>query len=865
MTPSTADPTSTDAPAYRLPTTVVPRAYRLVLTPDLAAATFAGDVEIDVTITEPVTSITLNAAELAITFAELNERDADAGYALAPGAVDLDEAEERAVLRFPETLTPGEATLHLSFTGILNDKLHGFYRSTFTDEGGTERVIATTQMEATDARRAFPCWDEPDRKATFEITLVVEEGLAAYSNGPVVEEVPADGGRRRVRFAPTMAMSTYLVAFVVGPLEATAPVDVDGVPLRIVHPPGKAHLAPFALEVGAHALRYFTGYFGIPYPADKLDLVAIPDFAFGAMENLGCVTFRESALLVDPAQAARTELERVADVVCHEIAHMWFGDLVTMKWWNGIWLNEAFATFMEVLAVDAFRPEWQRWVSFGVEREAAMAVDGLHATRSVEFPVGRPEEAQGMFDVLTYQKGGSVLRMLEQFLGADTFRDGIRDYLRTHAYGNTETTDLWDALERSSGRPVREIMGTWIDQGGYPLVRVADDGGLTQAPFSYAGGPGGAIGSDWEIPVLLRPLDGPADDAAPVLLTGAGAPAGAAAGRLVNAGGSGFYRVAYPTATVERLAASLATLAPLERYNLVSDSWAAALSGQGPLADLLRLARALGDSGEPDPSVWSVVVGAFGLLDRIVPDDDRPVLERAVRTVFGPLAGSLGWEPRPDDTERTPSLRSSVLRVLGTIGADDGIRAEAARRFAASADQGIHPDIESAVLDVVAATGGEAEFDTFLTRYRKPSTPQEENRYLYALASFDQPALADRAFDLALTEVRSQNAPFVLQSLLVNRVTGPAVWGRVTGEWDRLVAAFPSNILPRMLDGARTLCRPPALAAEVTAFIESHPLPAGGKTVEQILERLAVSVAFGEREGPGLAATLREALAPLAD
>ena len=350
-------------------------------------------------------------------------------------------------------------------------------------------------------------------------------------------------------------MSTYLVAFVVGPLEATEPVDVDGVPLRIVHPPGKAHLTPFALEVGAHALRFFTEYFGIPYPADKLDLVAIPDFAFGAMENLGCVTFRESALLVDPAQAARTELERVADVVCHEIAHMWFGDLVTMKWWNGIWLNEAFATFMEVLAVDAFRPEWQRWVSFGVEREAAMAVDGLHATRSVEFPVGRPEEAQGMFDVLTYQKGGSVLRMLEQFLGADVFRDGIRDYLDTHAYGNTETTDLWDALERSSGRPVREIMDTWIDQGGYPLVRVGADGSLTQTPFSYSGRPrwghrDGLGGAGAPPPARRHRPPTPR----PSCSTGRRRRPGRHRRRtgLVNAGGSGFYRVAYPAATVER-------------------------------------------------------------------------------------------------------------------------------------------------------------------------------------------------------------------------------------------------------------------------------------------------------------------------
>ncbi len=859
MSASTTDETEPDeTPAYRLPTTVRPVAYRLVLTPDLPAATFSGDVEIDIVIQRPTDSITLNAAELDITFVELNDADPDRGYALAPTAIDLDPDEERATFRFPEPLVPGPATLHLAFTGVLNDKLHGFYRSTFTDDSGTEHIIATTQMESTDARRAFPCWDEPELKATFEVTLVVDEALAAYSNGAVVEETAAPGGLRRVRFAPTMVMSTYLVAFIVGPLEATDPLVVNGVPLRIVHPPGKAHLTSFALAVGSHALNFFTDYFGIAYPADKLDLVAIPDFAFGAMENLGCVTFRESALLVDPSQSARVELERVADVVCHEIAHMWFGDLVTMKWWNGIWLNEAFATFMEVLAVDAFRPEWQRWVSFGVEREAAMAVDGLHATRPVEFHVGRPEDAQGMFDVLTYQKGGSVLRMLEQFLGPDVFREGINDYLTTHSYGNTETVDLWNALERASGRPVRPLMDTWINQGGYPLVRVGDDGGLTQLPFSYRGEAGGAIGSDWLVPVLTRSLDEPASEPRPVLLTGTGVGPGDGdpGTRLVNAGGSGYYRVSYPTATVDRLALRLGDLTPLERYNLVSDTWAASLSGQAPLSDFLRLARSLADSAEGDPSVWSVVLGALGLFDRVIADDDRPVLARAVRDLLGPLADDLGWDPRPDDTERTPSLRSSVIRTLGTIGDDPATRAEAGRRFAASGETALHADTESAILDVVASSGGAAEYDAFLARYRAPSTPQEENRYLYALAAFTDPALVSRTFDLALTEVRTQNAPFLLQSLVANRLNGPAAWQKITESWDTLVTKFPSNILPRMLDGIRGLCHSRAFADQVTAFVVDHPLPAGGRTVDQILERLDVNVTFGEREGAGLAATL---------
>ena len=269
-------------------------------------------------------------------------------------------------------------------------------------------------------------------------------------------------------FADTIKMSTYLVAFIVGEFEATDPVPAGGAPLRVCAVPGKKRLAGFAVEIGKASLEHFASYYGIPYPGDKLDLIAIPDFASGAMENLGAITFRETALLVDAESATRTELERVADVVSHENAHMWFGDLVTMKWWNGLWLNEAFATFMEMLAVDAWKPEWRRWDSFTVSRAAAMQVDGLKSTRPIEFPVERPEEAAGMFDVLTYEKGASVLRMLEQYLGAEAFRDGIRLYLKRHAYANAETTDLWDALEESTRQPVRALMDSGFSR---PVTR----------------------------------------------------------------------------------------------------------------------------------------------------------------------------------------------------------------------------------------------------------------------------------------------------------------------------------------------------------------------------------------------------------
>ena len=477
-----------DADPYRLPRTVVPSRYDLTLRPDLDAATFEGTVRIDVDVTEPVTEVVLNAIEL-----EVDEASVVVGSERRDAAVALDEATERLTLTVDEALPAGRAVVELAFRGILNDKLRGFYRSTFTDEDGRERTLATTQFEATDARRAFPCWDEPDRKATFAVTLVVPEGLLAISNAEEVARQTLEDGRVRVHFAETMVMSTYLVAFVVGPLEVTDPVPAGGVDLRIVHPLGKGDLARFALEVGAFALDHLADYYDIPYPGDKIDLVAVPDFAFGAMENLGCVTFREVLLLVDPSTATQPELQNVVDVIAHELAHMWFGDLVTMSWWNGIWLNEAFATFMEMLTTDAFRPDWERWVSFGISRSEAFDTDALHSTRPIEFEVVSPEDAEGMFDILTYEKGAAVVRMLEQYLGEERFQDGIRRYLDAHRYANTETTDLWDAIEEATGEPARRIMDSWIFQGGYPLVgadvRDGDPGADPGAVHATSRGP----------------------------------------------------------------------------------------------------------------------------------------------------------------------------------------------------------------------------------------------------------------------------------------------------------------------------------------------------------------------------------------
>ncbi|MEY2958193.1 MAG: hypothetical protein RLZZ01_761, partial [Actinomycetota bacterium] len=586
---------------YRLPRHHVPVRYDLELTPDLADGTFEGRVRITIATSETSSDLVLNSIDLDIRTCRVDGRDA---------RFHTDAGTERLFVDVDRLLEDGEHVVDIEFGGELNDQLRGFYRSTYRSEDDVEHVIATTQMQSTDCRRVFPCWDEPDFKAIFGVTLVVDPNLLAISNGPEIERTDRPDGRVAVRFADTMPMSTYLVAFVVGPLEATEPVMVGNVPVRVVHVPGKASLTSFGLDVAVFSLRWFEDYYGIAYPSDKVDLIALPDFAAGAMENLGCITFRENLLLVDPATSTMVDRQLVADVVAHELAHMWFGDLVTMEWWNGIWLNEAFATFMEIAACDAYRPEWERWTTFGLEQSLAFETDSLASTRPVEYEVRSPADCEGMFDVLTYQKGGALLRMLEQYLGADRFRDGVRHYLTTHSYGNTDTADLWDAIEHTSGEPVRRIMDSWIWQPGYPLVSVGLDGDelvISQRRFSFGSDDGDATDTTvWAVPVTLR-LDDRDDrvllDADDVRVPATDGPV------VVNAGGHGFYRVWYDDDLIDRFTPTvLATLSTLERYHLVDDALNAVVAGLLPADRYLDFLGRFAD--ETALGVWeSIAIG----------------------------------------------------------------------------------------------------------------------------------------------------------------------------------------------------------------------------------------------------------------
>jgi puromycin-sensitive aminopeptidase len=821
---------------------VAPSRYDVTIIPDLAAGRFSGSVTIAIEANAALDEVVCNAIGLELESAHLDGQ---------PVTWRLDEPHER--LHIQAALPPGQHRLTFQFNGPLNDKLRGFYRSTWTGADGVEHVLGTTHMQPGEARRVFPCWDEPSFKAVFAITVVVEPGHEVISNSAELDRRQRTDGTVAVRFADTISMSTYLVAWVVGELEFSDAADVDGIAVRVVSVPGKRFMTAWALQCATFSLRYFQDYYGIAYPSTKCDLVAIPDFAAGAMENLGCITFRESLLLVHPERTTPAEQQQVADVVMHEMAHMWFGDLVTMRWWNGTWLNEAFATFMELIAVDAFRPQWRRWDTFSVERTAAFDLDGLSSTRPVEFAVHSPAETHAMFDVLTYQKGGALLRMLEQYLGPEAFRSGVRRYLTTHAYGNTETSDLWDAVEAATGEPVRAVMDSWIWCGGFPLVSAHLRGEsleLRQQPFAFA--ESDEVGL-WSIPVLVA--NGGA--VIKLLLTEESAtvqlphPTQAV---IVNHGAHGYYRVAYDETLASRLTGSvLASLSPAERYGLIDDAWSAVLSGRTDIVEFCRLLRQFAD--QADLATWRLVTTALTWCDRFVEGSARAGLQGFVRALVAAPLATLGWDRQSDEPSQQREIRALLLRTLAVLGNDPQAQ-DRARQLLAAAWRGeqVAPELEAAATTVVAQLGTAQDYAGFVAQLQVAPTPQHLLRYSYALAEF--PGADEMTATLEMTRngaVKAQNVPFVLARCIANREHGAQAWRYVATHWSELNDRVAEVSVIRMVEGIRTLTQPEQVA-EIDAFFAEHPLPQAGKTLAQHLERQRINAALRQRATPALTA-----------
>ena len=835
---------------YRLPRSVIPLRYVLSVQPDLEAATFSGTQEVRVSIVEHTTEIVLNALDLYLDEASLVAAD---GSQIEVAKIRMDPDAERAHLELQSSAAPGEWTLSVGFRGQFNRQLTGFYLSTYRDPAGEERRIGTTHFEATDARRAFPCWDEPDLKASWSITLVVADGLTALSNGPEISRETQGDGRVRVTFADTMPMSSYLVAYVVGPLAVTEPSDANGTPVRIAHIPGKGALTKFSQDVGVKALNFFSDYYDIPYPDAKVDHVALPDFAQGAMENLGCITYRETYLLIDPQTATQEELLGAAETVAHELAHMWFGDLVTMRWWNGIWLNEAFATFMSMLAVDDMYPEWEIWTLFARQRVNALEVDSLGSTRPIEYPVHSPDDASGMFDTLTYTKGGAVLRMLEQYLGRDRFRDGIRRYLRTHAYANTETHDLWDALEEETGEPVRRIMDAWIFQGGYPQVTVTQADGVAHLRQARYSADGTASETIWPLPLAVRQ----GRDVRWILLEAEGAdvPLVGDAPLVINADGASFARVWYADVRLRQSLASTAmtALSPIERQGFVDDSWAAVVGGQASVVDFLDLAQ--GFKGETELTVWQAIITGLSWCDRFLDGPARDRYRDEVRGLVRPAVDRLGWEPSEGESDLTGTLRGTLVQTLAITGDDPETQAQA-RELEREARSGEHVDaaLAAAAVEIVAATGGPDDYAVYRSMVEDAQTPQEKQRYQSALARFRDDALMDQTLEACLSDaIRPQDGPFLLARSITNRDQGANVWRYISTHWDQANERFASSNMIYLASGVRFITDPD-LADQIQSFFGAHPIPQAALILQQILERQRIAVALRARAGDELAA-----------
>ena len=543
---------------------------------------------------------------------------------------------------------------------------------------GEERHLATTQFEATDARRAFPCWDEPSMKASFVVTLVVPAELEAVSNTMPAEESAMDGGLRRVRFEETPVMSTYLLAFIVGDIKCVERRADDGTLVRVWATSGKENLGEFAAETSVRLLSFFNDYFGVPYPLPKLDHIAIPDFAAGAMENWGAVTYREVVLLVDPERTSVQVRQRIAAIISHEMAHMWFGDLVTMAWWNDLWLNESFASWIGDKAVDWLFPEWEMWTQFvSGDTNSALSLDGLRSSHPIEQEVKDPAEIGQLFDAISYSKGGSILRMLEHFLGEDTFREGLRSYISRHQYGNAVTRDLWNALGEASGRPVAEIMDTWVQQTGYPVLDIETDFGedgieihafQTRFVYEHLVDPDAAEDTTWHVPVTVAAQNGAV---ASTLMEGPqtsiSLQGGPSEGWVkINPDQVGFYRVNYGGDGWERLRPAVEGMqvSAIDRLGLQNDAFALARAAYLPVTQFLSLAQSY--VNETNAIVWEDVSANFGKIDLLV--SNEPYYDRfadMMRAIYRPAGERTGWEALPGERELAALMRSTILGQLG--------------------------------------------------------------------------------------------------------------------------------------------------------------------------------------------------------
>jgi len=852
------------AEAQRLPELAVPKNYQLTFTPDFTTDKFAGQETIQIQVLKPTAEIVVNSAEI-----QFEQTTIASGGTTQTARVTLDKDKEMATLAVDRPLAAGPATIRIQYTGLLNDELRGLYLG--KDKDG--RKYAVTQFEATDARRAFPSFDEPAYKATFDITVIADKGLSAISNGKVISDEPGPtANKHTVKFATTAKMSSYLVALAVGDFEYIEG-SADGIPIRVWGPPGSKPNATFALDIAERCMKYYDQYFGIKYPFEKLDMIGLPDFAAGAMENTGFITYREVVLLLDDKNASVGLHKEVATVIAHEMAHQWFGDLVTMQWWDDIWLNEGFATWMESKAVGVLQPEWHMDLDDVEDTNSALNVDGLKNTRPIHQAAETPAQIQELFDGIAYGKTAAVLRMLEAYLGPESFRAGVDEYLKQHSYGNATAGDFWKTLAVVSKKPVDQVMPTFVTQPGAPMVSVQTrcvsgntTASLAQRRYFYDRSLFDATNNEmWQVPVCMK--EGSEKGSEPskcVLLTKKQENfelAGCGPWVMVNAGAHGYYRSGYSADAMRAMGRDIERdLTPAERIMLLSDSWTAVRVGQQRIGDYLALAEGL-QSDRTRAVLEEVTTQLDYISDQLVTEQDRPEYERWVRQLLTPAAKQLGWSPQPGESDETKEMRARVLYSLGYAGKDPGVLREARKltEEALNNPSSIDHTVAFTAFSLAALQGDTALYDRILEKSKnKNATPEEYYLYFGALSRFHDPKLLERTLDLAVSPaVRSQDSLGLISAVMRNPAGTELAWDFVRAHWSDIEKVGGGFTSGEVVAATGAFCDA-RLRDEARQFFADHKVPTAERTLKQSVERMNYCVDLKAQQSPQLRSWLEQ-------
>jgi aminopeptidase N len=837
----------------KLPKEVVPVDYSIRIVPNIDKFTFTGTETVKLQMRSPVHQLVLNALELAITEASLD------GKPLPKSGIKIDKEKELLTLTLSAEVATGDHALALSFSGKINQQGQGLFYMRYQEQGsGAPKLMLGTQFEATDARRFFPCWDEPVFRARFQLTVVVPENWLAVSNMPVESEKKiADG--KEVRFAVTPPMSSYLNVFVAGELDLiesrSGPTQI-----RVIATKGKAALGRYALETTAQILQYYNDYFGVEYPLPKLDQIALPGGFGGAMENWGGITYYESALLFDPKNSSAETKQNIYEVLAHEMAHQWFGDLVTMAWWDNLWLNEGFASWMGSKCTAHFNPQWEVWLRrelprdptrrVGIAKEAAMEGDARSTTHPIQQPVATETEANSAFDDITYKKGQSFLRMLESFLGDDVFRDGIRRYIAAHKYSNTTTADLWNALSEASKKSVGEIATGWTEQPGFPIVKVKRKPGgkvsLTQERFTvnFKNAPP----LEWKIPLTYSVV---ADAPSTLLMTGKvenleNIPADRAL--KLNVNGAGIYRVEYDEPSWTLLLQALAKLGVEDRVNLLSDAWALVQAGRAPVSLYFGLVEKLPAS--TDIAEREQIINVLDFVNGLLVDTPvREKFQRYAWSLLRPTFEMLGWEPKKGEPPAAGNLRASLINALGDLGDPDiiaGCRERFEKYLANPAS--LAPDLRPPVFAVVGCYADERTWAKLHGLGLKTTSIEEKQSYYDGLACTTDPKLVTKTLAIALTdELPTSRAVFLVPRVARESGRPDTAWEFARANMKALLAKIDAAGANRYAPSLFTFFSDDSRANELKTYAKNNLPPASAPEVAKAVDEIQFRAEFKKR------------------